>query len=141
MSNLDKALLIASGGAIILGICIFFLAGIFYVKKDKAIVIERGGLYYGTYYHGFHFFLPIIYQRKGTYNTVPQVVRITVNDGIKLDVTYKITDFEKYHYCGTNIEGFVKRIRKENSELTIAVFKDKFLTIGCDFISIERRRL
>ena len=95
MSNLDKALLIASLGAILIGICIFLLAGVFYVKKDKAIVVEKYGLYFGTYYHGWHFFFPIIYQRKGTYNTVPQVVRITVNDGIKLDVTYKIIDFEK----------------------------------------------
>lgn len=138
MTELEKALLIACIVAVGLGALFFFAAGIFHTKKDKAIVIEKTGSFKGVYYEGWHYFLPIIYQRRGTYVTAPQVIRVQVKDGPLLDVTYKITDVKKYHYEGIPIEAIVNRVRNENKEITIDILKKAFAERGIEFINIKR---
>lgn len=140
MTELETALLIACIAAIGIGAIFFFVAGIYHTKKDHAIVIEKAGKFQGVYYEGWHYFLPIKYQRRGTYVTAPQVIRVKVQDGPVLEVTYKIVDVEKYHYQGIPIEAIVNRIRKENAEITVEILKQGFIEKGIEFINIKRPR-
>lgn len=138
LSNFDIALLIATGAAILLGIIIFFLAGLYHVKKDHCIIIEKARQYYQTYEEGWHFKMPIIYQRVGLYCLLPQVRVYTTESGNKLNVTYQIVDVKTYHYKGIKFETLMKVIEKENSEITLTVLQDKFKEYGLQFINIKK---
>ena len=76
--------------AILIGTIIFFLSCIYYVKKNTVIIIERMEKFFGIYKHGFHFFWPFVYRRRGTYSTneISKVIRLA--NGNKAKVTYKI---------------------------------------------------
>ena len=138
LSNIDLVFIIAVGVSILLGLFIFFLAGLYHVKKDYAIIIERAREYYKTYEKGWHFKMPIKYQRVGLYCLAPQVRTYIANNGNKLSVTYQIVDVKKYHYSGMKFEVLMKVIEKENSEITLTVLENKFNEYGLKFINIKK---
>lgn len=138
LSNFDIALIIAASGAVVLGIIFLFLAGVHRVKKGYCIIVEKVREYYATYYEGWHFKFPIIYQRVGLYCLVPQVRRYVSEAGNKLSITFKIEDPKTYHYKGINFETLMKVIEKENDEITLTVLKDKFHEYGLEFINIQK---
>ena len=138
LSSLDIALLIATGIIIVLGVLVFFLTGIYHVKKDYAIVINKAGQFYCVHDKGTHFHMPIVYQRAGLYCTAPIVKRYVANNGNHLDITYQIIDVEKYHNNRISLDDLMKRIEKENSEINFTVLSEKFSLYGLKFININK---
>lgn len=138
LSTLDIVILISIGAAIVIGVLIFFLAGLHHVPKRHAIVIEKAREFYCVHDKGTHFHMPIIYQKAGTYCIEPQVRKYVANNGNKLDITYQIVDVEKYHYHYITIDDLMKRIERENSEINLTVLTDKFSQFGLKFIKVEK---
>lgn len=138
LSALDIAILIAIPSAILIGLLIFFLAGLYRVPKNHAIVIERMKEFHCIFDKGTHFKMPILYQKVGTYCIVPQIRRYTANNGNKLEITYQIVDVKKYHYSYIKLEDLMARIEKENSEIGLTVLTDKFESYGLKFIGIKK---
>lgn len=138
LSNLDIALLIGVGAAIIIGALIFFLAGVYHVKKGYEVIIEKANEYYTTLKEGWHFKMPIVYQRAGTYCVAAQVRRYISQAGNKLSITYEVEDSKVFHYCGYNFEAIMLKIEKENSEITLPVLQDSFAKYGLKFLNIQK---
>ena len=138
LEKLDIVLLIAVGIAILLGAFIFFLAGLYHVKEDYCIIVEKARSYYKTYGHGWHFKWPIVYQRVGLYCIAPQVRTYVAKNGNKLSITYQIEDVKKYHYSGIKFETLMSVIEKENSEITLSTLENKFNEYGLKFINIKK---
>ena len=103
LTNLDIIMLISIPSAILIGVLIFFLAGVHRVPKKHAIIIEKAKEFYCVYDSGTHFKMPIAYQKVGVYCIVPQVRKYTANNGNHLDITFQIEDVKKYHYFCSRI--------------------------------------
>lgn len=138
LSALDIALLISAGVIIVLGILVFFLAGLHHVPKNHAIVINKAGEFYCVYDKGTHFKMPVIYQRVGTYCISPIVQKYIANNGNHLDITYQVVDVEKYHKNHIALDDLMKRIEKENSEINSTVLSEKFSLYGLKFINVTK---
>ena len=137
ISDLDKALLIALGVGILLGIIFFLITGTYRVKKNHVIIIEKLNEFYKICESGWHFYLPIKYRRVGYYNIAEQSRVITLGEVKKIILTYKIIDVKKYHYSGSRIENYVEYIRKNNSEITEELLTKELEKIGIKYISVR----
>ena len=138
ISTLDLALLIGAGSAILIGAAIFFLTGIYHVKEDYEVIIEKAGEYYTTLTVGNHYKMPIVYQRVGSYCVAPQVRVYNTKVGNKLSITFQIEDTKKFHYCGLKFETIMAVIEKENSEIDLTVLQNSFAKYGLKFINIKK---
>ena len=138
LSPLDIALIISASAAIVIGVGIFFLAGLHRAPKNHAIVIEKAGEFYCIYDKGTHFLMPIAYQKVGVYCIVPQTRKYIAQNGNSLDVTYQIVDVKKYHYNFVKVEDLLFRIEKENSEINLTVLTEKFEAYGLKFINVQK---
>ena len=138
LSALDIALLISAGVIIVLGVLVFFLAGLHHVPKNHAIVINKAGEFYCVYDKGTHFKMPVIYQRAGTYCISPIVQKYVANNGNHLDITYQVVDVEKYHKNHITLDDLMRRIEKENSEISSTVLSKKFSLYGLKFINVTK---
>lgn len=138
LNNFDLIFIIAVGVALVLGAIIFFFAGLYHVKKDYVIIVEKARKFYALYEEGWHFKMPVAYQRVGLYCVAPQVRRYVATSGNKLSITYQIIDAKKYHYSGINFDTLMKVIEKENSEITLTVLENKFNEYGLKFINIQK---
>ena len=123
---------------ILIGLVIFFFAGVHRVPKNHAIIINKAGQYYCYYDKGIHFKMPIVYQRAATYCIVPQVRKYVAQNGNHLDITYCIKDVVKYHNRRIKFDDLMKKIERENSEINLTVLQSSFAEYGLEFISINK---
>ena len=138
LSNLDKALIIAAAGAVVVGFLIFLLAGLYKVKKGYAAIVEKAGEYHHTLDSGWHFAMPIAYQRVGLYCVLPQIRRYTTKAGNKLSITYQIEDVKTWHYSHTELEVVMRKMEEENEEINLDILKKNFTKYGLKFINIKK---
>ena len=138
LNNFDLIFLIAVGSSIVLGAIIFFLAGLYRVPKNHAIVIEKARDFYCVYDSGVHFKMPIAYQRVGVYCIVPQIKKYVANNGNSLDITYQIIDVKLFHYSNISFDALMRKIEKENSEINLTILNDYFSKYGLKFINIKK---
>ena len=138
ISTLDLVIIFGSLGAVVIGLLIFFFAGLHHVPKNHAIIIEKAREFYALYDKGFHFKAPIAYQKVGTYCIVPQTRGYIANNGNHLKITYQVEDVKKYHYSYITFEDLMRKIEKENSEINHTVLVNTFNQYGLKFISIDR---
>ena len=138
LSTLDIVILITIPSALLIGLLLFFLAGLHRVPKNHAIVIERMKEFHCIFDKGVHFKMPIVYQKVGVYCIAPQIRRYTANNGNKLEITYQVIDVKKYHYNFIKLEDLMARVEKENSEINLTVLTDKFVAYGLKFIGIKK---
>ena len=124
-------------GSFLIGVLVFFLAGIYHVKKDQVIVIEKVEKFYGLYYHGIYFFWPFVYRRRGTYNIKQNKKTIRMNNGNKAEFTYKVIDVMKYHYGGISIENLVNKLIISDEKVTLQILKKEFSNIGLELLNIK----
>lgn len=139
MSTLDIILLSIMGGAIILGAIIFFLAGVYKVKENKAMVIEKAEKFYGVYTKGLYFFMPIVYKRKGVYTLVPMERDIYIEGLRDMVLTYQVIDVEKYHYYDGDVSDLVRRTYEKFPDLEEEILIDELNNIGIKYISIRAK--
>ena len=138
LTNLDIIMLISIPSAILIGVLIFFLAGVHRVPKKHAIIIEKAKEFYCVYDSGTHFKMPIAYQRVGSYCVAPQIRVYNTKVENKLSITYQIEDTKKFHYCGLKFETIMAVIEKENSEIDLTVLQNSFAKYGLKFINIKK---
>ena len=138
LQPIDIAMLISIPSAIILGVGIFFLAGVHRVPKNHAIVIEKARQFYAIYDKGTHFKMPIAYQKVGVYCTLPIVRGYIATNGNHLKIAYQIEDIKKYHYNHIDFDDLMRMIEKENEEISLVTLQDNFTKYGLKFISINK---
>ena len=122
--------------AIIIGIILMFLTGFIYVKKDYTAIIEKLGVYHGTYKSGFHYFAPFVYRRVGMYKNSPSEVELTINKTI-IRIKVVVLDFKKYHYATKSFMDVINALKgKEYEEITqfISELQNNLIDIGCSLI-------
>lgn len=137
MSTLDIVLLSILGGTIILGAALFFLAGIYKVKKDKAMVIEKAEQFYGVYNQGTYFFMPVLYKRKGVYTLVPMEKDIHIEGLRDMVVTYQVIDVKKYHYYQGDVEQLIRDTYEKFPDLNEETLRNELENIGIKYINIR----
>ena len=137
MDTLDIILLSILGGTIVIGSVMFFLAGIYKVKKDKAMVIEKSEQFYGIYKEGLYFFMPVLYKRKGVYTLVPMEKDIHI-DGLRdMVITYQVVDVKKYHYYEGDVELKIQSTYEKFPNLDEETLRNELENIGIKYISIR----
>ncbi len=138
LTNLDIALLIGTGAAIVIGAIIFFSVGIYHVKEGRVVILEKAGQYYKTLKPGWHYAFPIVYQRVAYYITDPQIRRYRTLKGNKLSVTYQLEDAKTFHYCQTDFETIMRKVETENPEINLEILQNEFAKRGLKFINIKK---
>ena len=66
--------------AIIIGIILFVLSGLFHVKKDEVSVFEKLYTFHSIKEEGYYFFTPLVTKRVGNYSLKPQYIRINLSN-------------------------------------------------------------
>lgn len=138
IETFDLVLIISALAALVVGALIFFSIGIYRVKKDHAVIIEKINTYHKTIYKGWYYFLPIIYRRVGYYCVAIQQRTIFLENGNKLIITYQIKDVEKYHYSGIKVESLVLKIRNSYESLTKEIMLEEFEKRGLIYYSLTK---
>lgn len=139
MSKLDIILLSILGGTILLGSLIFFLAGVYKVKKDKAMVIEKAEKFYGIYKEGTYFFMPVLYKRKGVYTLVPMEKDINIKELRPMVLTFQVEDVKEYHYYDGDVEKRVMEIYEKSPDLDEETLREGLKEIGIKYIKIRAK--
>ena len=139
LSTLDIILLITLGATVILGSLIFFLAGIYRVKKNTVMLIEKAEQFYNIYPEGTYFFMPVIYKRKGIYTIVPMEKDIHIEGLRDLILTFQVIDVKKYHYYSGDVEKKVRETYLNNPEINEDILKDALDSIGIKYINIRAK--
>ncbi len=137
MDQTDLLFLIVLGSTLLFGLIVFVLSCIYYVKKGHVIIVEKMEKYFGTFGHGFHWFVPFVYHRVGYYAIVPIKRTIRLVNGRKALIEYQITDPLKFHYIHTTVEHFINNLSLEKQEINLDLIKSNFSAIGITFISIK----
>lgn len=132
----DLELLLACLVIIAVGIILFVLTGFIGVKKGWVAVIEKVGLYVGTYTKRWTYFTPLLYRRVGMYPLSPMTKPIEVN-GKKFIVTYKILDAKAYHYSGHDVQGALRLAYKAPEIPTRENIQSVVSSIGCECIDVK----
>ncbi|MFA5687416.1 MAG: hypothetical protein WCZ47_04705 [Bacilli bacterium] len=119
------------------GVILFILTGFIRVKKGFVAVIEKMGLYTGTYQSGFHYFPPLTSRRVGLYK-LGEVKRLVEVDRFKsFFLTYEIMNFKDFHYKGHDLDSLVKLAYKENPLDLESSLKRTCPLLSVRFIKIE----
>ncbi len=132
----DLELLLTCLVIIAVGIILFVLTGFIGVKKGWVAVIEKMGIYVGTYTKRWTYFTPLLYRRVGMYPLSAMTKPIDVN-GKKFIVTYRILDAKAYHYSGHDVQGAVRCAYKGPELPTQENVQTVIQSIGCECIDVK----
>ena len=139
MNKVDIILLIILGSSLLLGAIIFFLSGIYKVKKDTAMVIERVGQFYKVYEQGTYFLMPLVYKRKGVY-TLKELEKDIHIEGLRdMLLIYQVIDVYKYHYYNGDVETCIKETYENNPEMSEEILISSLKEIGIKYIAIKAK--
>ena len=131
--NFDVVFVVALIIALILGAILFFLSGFIFNKKESVFIVERLGIYFGTYNVKFKYFFPLLYRRVAIYSKLPYKEEIKINDE-KYMFEYKIINFEKFHYSELKLETIIDELNHINDKKTY--LNSNLDKIGVKFINL-----
>ncbi len=140
MSKLDITLLIILGSTLVISIILFFVSGIYRVKKGYMMVIEKAEKLYQVCPEGRYYFMPVMYKRKGIYPLEPLEKDLHLKNGNVLLITYQIVDVQKFHYSSRDIELEVNKAVDENPEMSKEILETTLDNIGVKFLGIRRKK-
>ncbi|NMV82320.1 MAG: hypothetical protein GX816_02065 [Erysipelotrichia bacterium] len=133
----DQQFYITIGCVVALGIVLFIFTGFINVKKGFVAIIERAGIYIGTYQSGFRYFAPLVDRRVGLYK-IGKCRRLVEVDRYKsYFLDYEITNFKDFHYSGHDLDGLVRLALNESPDDLSLSLKTRCALIGVCFIAIE----
>jgi regulator of protease activity HflC (stomatin/prohibitin superfamily) len=135
LSTLDFLLIVLS--ILCFGIILFFITGFIRIKKGCVAIIERMGMYVGTYQHGLRYFMPLVYRRVGMYKMGVTNREVDISRYEKSNVTYEIMDVKLFHYSGHDFDGIVRIAYRDHKDNMDAYLKDAFQKVGVDYITQE----
>lgn len=118
------------------GILLFILTGFIGVKKGWVAVVEKKGLYAGTYTKRWVYFFRFAYEAVGRYPLFPIAQTLEIN-GKKFDIIYSILDVKTFHYSGHDIPSAARIAFKDKTAPTVGQVKDMIRTIGCECIEVK----
>lgn len=139
MSDLDLLLLILIPSVIVIGTILFLLAGVYKVKENQMMVIEKYNSFYGLYKKGIYFFFPNVHRRVGVYTIATMEKDIHLKNGNRLVLTYLVEDVKKYHYSKNDVEAQVVETSSNVEEMNEDILKDCLNEIGIKYISIRKK--
>lgn len=139
MTDLQIALFIIVPSVILVGALIFFLSGVYHVKDNQVMIIEKYDAFYKECPKGRYFFFPLIYKRRGVYTTSPMEKDIKVINGKVLTITYQVVDAKKYHYTKESIEFLVNKANQENTEMNKKILDTTLDNMGLKFLGIREK--
>ena len=109
ISEFDLTLLIVMAIAILLGVVIFFLSGVVFNKSDTVYIMERLGIYAGTFNVRVKYFFPLLYRRVGVYKKGSYKEEIYIGKD-KYYLEYRISNYETFHYSGHDISKLIDEL-------------------------------
>ena len=139
MSELDIVLLIILSSVILLSVIIFFLSGVYRVKKGYTMIIEKAEEFYKECGEGKYFFMPVVYKRKGIYPLSPLEKDVHLENGNTLILTFQIIDVKKFHYSSRDVELEINKAAKENEEMDEEVLRSTLENIGVKYLGIRKK--
>lgn len=139
MSKLDITLLIILGSTLVISIILFFVSGIYRVKKRYMMVIEKAEKFYQVCPEGRYYFMPVMYKRKGIYPLEPLEKDLHLKNGNVLLITYQIVDVQKFHYSSRDIELEVNKAVDQNPEMSKEILETTLDNIGVKFLGIRKK--
>lgn len=139
MSKLDITLLIILGSTLVISIILFFVSGIYRVKKGYVMIIEKAEKFYQSCPEGRYYFMPVVYKRKGIYPILPLEKDLHLKNGNTLLITYQIDDPVKFHYSSKDIELEINKAVEENEEMSKEILESTLNNIGIKYISIRKK--
>ena len=140
MKEFEIILYIILPSALLLGAAIFFLSGVYHVKKNQNMLVEKVEAFYKIVGPGTYFFMPIIYKRKGVYTMTPMEKDIHIENGKTLIITYQVNDVKLYHYTKESIEERVNQANKENLEMSNEILKKTLEEMGLTYLGIREKK-
>ena len=125
---------------LLLGVGIFFLSGVYKVKKNQMMLVEKVEQFYKIVGPGTYFFMPIIYKRKGVYTITPMEKNIHIENGRNLIITYQVEDVKLYHYTKESIEEKVNEANNNNSEMSNEILTNTLKEMGLKYLGIREKK-
>ena len=139
MGPLEITLLIVVIVVLVIGPLIFFLSGIYKVKKNQVMVIEKIDTFYKLYEEGKYFLMPILYKRRGVY-TLGKQTRLLKIEGLKdIEITFEINDVKKYHYSKDDVISKINEVYYSGVQIDEEILKNSLMDIGVTFISARTK--
>lgn len=133
---MDLVIILICVGIIVIGVGIFFLTGFIFTKKDCVSVVERVGLYVGTFQKTKYFF-PLIYRRAGYYRLTPQKLDLKLPNDVTSRLITQIENVLLYHYSGHDIKRQVANIYNSHETVDFNTIKTGLAEIGILLIDIS----
>ncbi len=125
-------------GIIALGALLYLYNCFIKVSKDRVAIIERMGIYLGTYGKGWHFFNPLTTRRVGYYKLGTTEVIFYINRD-KYSVKFDILNFKDYHYIGAHDAiGICKASLQDSKDNLSETLIKRFEKVGCKFVSLDK---
>ncbi|MCF4100638.1 SPFH domain-containing protein [Gillisia sp. M10.2A] len=106
---------------VVLALIILF-SGIFIVKQQTSVVLERFGKFLGTRSSGLHFKIPIIDQIAGRINLKVQQLDVLVETKTKDDVFVKLKISVQFQVIKTNVYDAFYKLESPHDQITSYVF-------------------
>lgn len=127
------------GSIVALGIILFALTGFIRVKKGYVAIIEKMGLYVGTFQSGLYYFTPLLARRAGLYKLgeVSRLVEVSRFDSFLL--TYEVLNYKQFHYRGHDLDSLVKLAHKENPLDLESSLEKTCPLLGVKFIKVSKK--
>lgn len=139
MGKLDVILIIILGSTLLISVILFFLSGIYRVKKGYVMIIEKAEKFYQACPEGRYYFMPVAYKRKGVYPLLPLEKDLHLKNGNVLLITYQIEDPVKFHYSSRDIELEINNAVDENPEMSKEILESTLDNIGIKFLGIRKK--
>lgn len=132
----DVELIVVCLVVIAAGIGLFFLTGFIHVKRGWVAIIEKLGVYVGTYTKAFVYFAPLFYRRVGMYPLSPLTKPLLIGKD-KFTVTYQIIDAKTYHYAGHDLNLVINAELHGIEDPSLEQISQAIVKAGCKTIAVK----
>jgi len=131
-----QMMMIVIGITVVLAVSLFMITGFITCRKGRVAIIERVGIYIGTFYNT-QYFSPLLYRRAGYYTLGAQKYIAKLPNGKNALLIIDIINPVLYHYSGHNINQELINIYSSNEDVTLEIMKNHFLLIGINLVSVD----
>jgi len=135
----DQEFVITVVSVILAGIALFTCTGFIYIKKGYIGIVERAGLYVGTFRSGLRYFAPLVDRRVGMYKLGPCRRLIEIDRRTSYLLDYEIRDYKLFHYSGHNLDGLVRLALSESPDDLSLSLSTRCQLVGVHFIGINKK--
>ena len=132
----ETELLLAIESILVVGSTLWLLSGIIHVKEGTIAVIEKKGLYVGTYTKRWLFFFSPAYEAVGMYPLTPISLTLEIQNRT-YHITYQILDAKTFHYSGHDVPWAISLALRDKEKITLGQIQDVIRAIGCACIEAK----